>query len=198
MPSCETVQNPQGHASSPQPGWARPGREIWLVRHGETKWSASGRLSGWSDIALSDKGRIQAVGLHNELARAQPAQAWTSDLRRCQETAKLAGLKATADTRLRELDFGELEGMTWNQLSRTYRQSLIDFDRFAAPGGESVTEVKERVHAFLSGLGNGRHIVVTHGGVIRLICRELGPDQHIGPGAVIKLRFPTPPISLGG
>jgi probable phosphoglycerate mutase len=135
--------------------------------------------------------------LHHELAQAQPAQAWTSDLRRCQETAQLAGLQATADTRLRELDFGELEGAAWNQLSLTNRQSLTDFDQFVAPGGESVTQLKARVHAFLSDLDRGRHIIVTHGGVIRLICRELERDQHIGPGTLIllvvaHLRLPVP------
>ncbi|MGH8925707.1 MAG: histidine phosphatase family protein [Acidimicrobiia bacterium] len=181
------MPNSQGHASSLRSEWARPGRAIWLVRHAETSWSASGRLNGWSDIALSDQGRIQAVALHKELAQAQPTQAWTSDLLRCRETAKLAGLKATADTRLRELDFGELEGATWSDLSPNHRQSLVEFDRFVAPGGESVTDLRERVHAFLSELESGRHVVVTHGGVIRLICRELGRDQQIGPGTVIKI-----------
>ena len=93
----------------------------------------------------------------------------------------------TTDTRLRELDFGELEGAAWNQLSPTQRQSLTDFDQFVAPGGESVTELKARVHAFLSDLDTGRHVIVTHGGVIRLICRELGKDQHIGPGTLTRL-----------
>ncbi len=186
------MSKPQEPASSLRPRWARPGLEIWLVRHGETDWTASGRLNGWTDTILSDRGRLQAGALHKELAHSQPAQAWTSDLRRCQETAQLAGLEATADTRLRELDFGELEGAAWNQLSPTHRQWLRDFDQFVAPGGESVMELKARVHAFLADLDPGRHIIVTHGGVIRLICRELRRDQHIGPGTLTKLTSLSP------
>lgn len=181
------MPNPEHSASSPQPRWARPGLEIWLVRHGETTWTANGRLNGWTDTILSHRGRLQAEALRKELAQAQPAQAWTSDLRRCQETAQLAGLQATADTRLRELDFGELEGAAWNQLTPTHRQTLTDFDHFVAPGGESVTDLKARVHPFLADLDPGRHIIVTHGGVIRLICRELGRDQHIGTGTLTRL-----------
>lgn len=178
-------------ASSPRRRCALPGRELWLIRHGETTWSTSGRLNGHTDIPLSRQGQLQAAELRSELAEAQPAQAWTSDLRRCQETAQLAGLEARTDTRLRELDFGTLEGATWNQLSATQHRSLSDFDPFVAPGGESVTELKARVYAFLSELGIGRHIIVTHGGVIRLICRELGQDQHIGAGTVTKLGLDT-------
>jgi broad specificity phosphatase PhoE len=93
--------------------------------------------------------------------------------------APFAGLQATADTRLLEFDFEELEGAAWNQLTPTHR-------------GESVTELKARVHSFLSDLDGGRHIIVTHGGVIRLICRELGRDRHIGPGTVTKLTSFSP------
>ena len=179
-------------ASPPRLAWVLPGRELWLIRHGETNWSASGRLTGHTDIPLSYQGRAQAAALSSELTEAHPAQAWTSDLRRCQQTAQIAGLEARTDTRLRELDFGTLEGATWNQLSATQQRSLTDFDQFVAPGGESVTELKARIHAFLSGLDAGRHIIVTHGGVIRLISRELGRDQYIGAGTVTKLALATP------
>ncbi|HIE22265.1 MAG TPA: histidine phosphatase family protein, partial [Acidimicrobiia bacterium] len=167
---------PPSPESPSRPPWARPGLELWLIRHGETDWSRDSRFNGWTDVPLSDTGRLQAAALQEHLAEEQPAQAWTSDLVRCRETAALAGIEATVDNRLRELDFGLLEGLTWDQLPPSTQQSLVEFDDFAAPEGESVARFRSRVHHFLSQLGLGRHVISTHGGVIRLICRELNTD----------------------
>lgn len=167
--------------------------ELWLVRHGQTEWSRAGRYTGWTDVALTEEGEAQARALGEQLPRGPDVSAWSSDLARCRRTAALAGLAPTVDTRLRELDFGEIEGRTWDEIAPADQEGLLAFDRFVAPGGESVTQLRERLHAFLDELPPGRHVVVTHGGVVRLLLREAGRDGAVAPAQVERLAWPLQP-----
>jgi probable phosphoglycerate mutase len=115
------------------------------------------------------------------------AVVWTSDLSRSEETARFAAPGAVADSRLREIDFGELEGRIWEECPPEARDALLAFDQFRAPGGESVAEFRRRVHEFLRDLGEGDHLVFTHGGVIRLLLRETGRNAPVAPGALVRL-----------
>jgi probable phosphoglycerate mutase len=160
---------------------------LWLVRHGATDWSDAGRLNGWTDVPLNERGRLQARRLEGALAGKSFAGVWTSDLSRSTETAHLAAFGAVTDERLRELDFGELEGKTWDECPPDAREALLAFDDFEAPGGEAVTNLRRRVHEFAARLGEGDHLVFTHGGVIRLLLREAGRDSSIAPGGLVRL-----------
>ena len=62
---------------------------------------------------------------------------------------------------------------------------LARFEGFAAPGGESFAELRARVLGFLDGLGSGRHLVFTHGGVVRLLLREVGEDTFVPTGTLL-------------
>ncbi|MGH2662649.1 MAG: histidine phosphatase family protein [Actinomycetota bacterium] len=157
---------------------------LWLVRHGTTDWSDAGRLLGWTDVALNVNGRRQARALREGLSGGVFASVWSSDLIRATETANLAAGGATADERLRELNFGELEGKHWDECSPFIQQRLLFFDEFAAPGGESVCELQIRVLDFTAGLHEGEHLLFTHGGVIRALLRHAGRDARVPPGAV--------------
>jgi probable phosphoglycerate mutase len=97
------------------------------------------------------------------------------------ETAREAAGGARADERLRELDFGELEGRTWDQCSTKVQAELVSFDNFVARGGESVCELRDGVLAF-TGTLYGRHLVFTHGGVIRVLLRLTGRDHRCHRG----------------
>lgn len=160
---------------------------LWLVRHGETDWSAAGRLIGWSDIGLNRRGRDQARALSRRLKRHRFMTVWSSDLRRTVETARLACGEPVVDARIRELDFGRLEGLTWSDLSKGVQDALVDFDAFEAPGGETIAAMRRRVLDFLSGLEPGDHLVFTHGGVIRLLLRSNGVDRAVNPGEFVRL-----------
>ena len=160
---------------------------LWLVRHGATDWSDKGRLNGWADVFLNERGRLQAERLAAWLAGKAFAGVWSSDLSRSTETARLAASGAATDERLRELDFGELEGRTWDECPPEVRQALAAFDDFEAPGGEAVTQLRRRVHEFAMALGDGDHLVFTHGGVIRLLLREAGRDASVTPGEMVSL-----------
>jgi probable phosphoglycerate mutase len=160
---------------------------LWLVRHGATSWSKAGRLNGWTDVPLNEGGRLQARRLAGELAGRSFAGVWTSDLSRSVETATLSIAGGVHDRRLRELDFGELEGRTWEECPTEARESLVSFDDFQAPGGESVAQLRRRVLEFTMALREGEHLVFTHGGVIRLLLREAGRDASVAPGALVRI-----------
>ena len=160
---------------------------LWLVRHGETDWSASGRLNGWRDVELNATGRNQARSLREGLAGRRYAGVWSSDLRRASETAYLAYGPPVLESRLRELDFGALEGMEWDELSAGVQRGLFDFDGFVAPGGETVDGLRHRVLEFVGTLPDGQHLLFTHGGVIRLLLRPVNSDEGVTPGMVVPV-----------
>jgi probable phosphoglycerate mutase len=160
---------------------------LWLVRHGETAWSAAGRLNGWRDLSLSDRGRAQARALADRLRGRRFHAIWSSDLRRAIETARLAYGEPNVDRRLRELDFGALEGRTWQELDEPTRCALIDFEGFEASDGESVASMRSGVMSFVGDLEAGDHLVFTHGGVIRLLMRATGTDRSVSPGEFVVM-----------
>lgn len=166
---------------------------LWLVRHGATDWSDRGRLNGRTDLPLNARGRRQAAALATRLAGRAWAGVWTSDLRRAAETARLAAPGARAEPRLREIDFGALEGRPWQALERHVREALVAFEGFRAPAGESTEEVRARVLGFLSELAPGDHLVFTHGGVIRALLRTAGSDRRVLPGELVTLPWPARP-----
>jgi probable phosphoglycerate mutase len=157
-------------------------RELWLVRHGETPASRGRSLAGWADVPLTERGETQASALRPVLAGERFEGVWSSDLQRAVATARLAWGEPRQDARLREMSFGTLEGQPWETMDPGLQEGLVRFEGFAAPGGESFDELRARVFSFLDGLVAGRHLVFTHGGVVRLLSREVGDDHFVPTG----------------
>jgi alpha-ribazole phosphatase len=179
---------------------------LLLVRHGETASNAERRFSGVGDVPLNNRGREQALALREALRAEEIHLAYSSDLVRALETAEAIaggrplGVVPTPD--LRELDFGEWEGMTHDEIRRRDPEALRDWEadpfRIPPPGGESLERLDRRVGWFMAGLGD-RHrgqtvLIVAHAGPIRvLLCRSLGlpPQAHwqfgVGPGSLSEL-----------
>jgi probable phosphoglycerate mutase len=147
---------------------------VWLVRHGETQWNAEHRFQGVSDIALTDRGREQAAELALRIGDRSFDTVWSSDLIRAVETARIVFGEPTIDVRLRELDFGDIDGLRWSDLSDEVRESLLEFKDFVAPNGESVAAMYDRIAPFMDELAHGDHVVVTHGGVVRMVSELCG------------------------
>ena len=107
--------------------------EIYLIRHGETQWSLSGKHTGISDIPLTEHGREQAKLLRPELATRNFLRVLTSPLRRARETCELAGLAARAeiDPDLMEWNYGDYEGLTSEQI-HIHRPAWTIFNDAAA------------------------------------------------------------------
>jgi probable phosphoglycerate mutase len=151
--------------------------EVWLVRHGVTAHNQDGIWQGQRDVPLAPEGRAQARRLAERLARLGLTWTalYTSDLSRAAETARIVGarlgLEPRSDRRLREVCVGELSGLTRPEVQARFgdyvQRSQQDPWRTRFPGGETLAELYERVWAFLRELGEGRHLVVSHGGAIR-------------------------------
>jgi probable phosphoglycerate mutase len=168
-------------------GKAEGHRELWLVRHGETPASRGRTLAGWTDVPLTAHGEEQASALRPLLAGERFDGVWSSDLQRTVTTARLAFGEPGQDARLREMDFGSLEGQLWETLDPVIQESVARFEGFAAPGGESFDDLRGRVFSFLDELPAGRHLVFTHGGVVRLLSREVGEDHFVPTGTLLVL-----------
>ena len=90
--------------------------KVLLLRHGQTDWNVALRLQGQSDIDLNEVGREQARSVALAIAALNPGAVVASDLSRAAETAELVaaglGLEVQLDSRLRERNFGQWEGLT--------------------------------------------------------------------------------------
>lgn len=153
---------------------------VWMVRHGETRWNAEHRFQGISDIALTDRGREQAKELAVRMGARSFDTVWSSDLIRAIETARIVFGEPRIDVRLRELDFGDIDGLTWSDLADEVREGLLEFRGFVAPNGEAVESLHDRVAEFMNELDSGDHVVVTHGGVVRMVSELCGVPAFPG------------------
>lgn len=151
--------------------------DVWLIRHGETEWSRSGRHTGLTDLPLTDAGRRAAKALAPVLGRESFAQILTSPLKRARETCELAGLgdRARVDPDLVEWDYGRYEGLTSAEIrSRVPRWLLF---RDGAEGGEAPEDVSRRVDRVIerARAAAGAVAIFAHGHVLRaLVARWLG------------------------
>jgi arylformamidase len=171
---------------------------VVLARHGQTVWHAEHRYAGSSDVALTPEGHRQAADLAAWAATAGLDAVWASDLSRARETAapsaRAAGLTLRVDPRLRELHFGEGEGLTHAEMAQRWPDAFAAFEDDPAghplPGGEDPFVAAARARAALdeavAAHPDGRVLVVCHGTLLRLVlCTLLGV-----PAREYRRRFP--------
>lgn len=144
--------------------------EIFLVRHGQTEWSANGRHTSRTDLPLIEEGRVRARALGAELDRHNFALVLCSPLLRARETCELAGYGdvAVITDDLREWDYGEYEGLTTPQIRE--ENPGWNLWRDGCPGGERPEEVAARADRALEQLRNadGDAAAFAHGHILRV------------------------------
>ena len=145
--------------------------ELYLVRHGETKWSRARRHTGRTDVPLSPAGEAEARALGAHLDGLEVDRVLASPLARATTTARLAGFGERLETTraLLEFDYGEYEGLTTPQI-RAGRPGW-DLFRDGCPGGETVGAVAERAWRLVAELtdGDGRVMLFGHGHQLRIL-----------------------------
>jgi broad specificity phosphatase PhoE len=166
--------------------------EVWLMRHGETVWSAAGRHTGSTDVPLTDVGRVAARRLGAYVATQSFAAVFTSPLGRARETCELADLSGLAivDEDLREWDYGDYEGLTTAEIRETRPDWTVWRD--GCPGGEVADDVAARVDRVVGRLRerDGVIAVFGHGHCLRvLVARWVGLAAE--DGALIALDTAT-------
>lgn len=166
---------------------------VILVRHTEPEPGARGRCYGRLDVDLSDGGRRHADALGTALASFGVEALFSSPQRRALETARFIGarldLEPTEHAGLAEIDFGEFEGRTYEEIAASepalYRAWMDTPTAVRFPGGESFSDLRARVLAALAEIRAAHSgsvvALVAHGGVIRaVLATALAlPDEEI-------------------
>ncbi len=150
--------------------------EILLIRHGETKWNAEGRIQGQLPVPLNRRGLEQVEALGQHLRASSFHAVYSSDLLRARQTAEAivhhSGHEIRLEPRLREWDLGVLSGLLRAQVEqeqplafRIRRDYLVDEP---IPGGESIRQRYTRVICAVSDIASNHPgeilVVVSHGG----------------------------------
>jgi len=182
--------------------------QIFLVRHGATDWNLQGRCQGSSDRTLSDAGIRQAEQTAALLGHENLHAIYSSHLQRARQTAEVISqphdLPVLIEADLRELDHGELEGLTFNEIKTRYAEFLARWRSEPAdtrvPGGERLADVAKRAWNGLNQIVQ-RHaeaeriVVVSHNfPILGIICRVTGTHLndyrtfHLDPCSVTRLR----------
>lgn len=151
--------------------------KLTVVRHGETTENAGDIVMGHHGGTLSEKGVEQAELTAKQLQSEEFDQLWSSDLKRCVDTAKFIlkyhpDLKFEATPALREVNYGEFQGRPGAEIRKYFDKDGFTLDS-KAPGGESHREMSARVLKFVNYLfenfPNQRILLVTHNGPIEAI-----------------------------
>lgn len=161
--------------------------QLWLVRHGETEWSANGRHTSSTDLPLTDAGEAAALKLVPALDGIDFEQVLTSPRQRAIRTAELAGFAdAEIDEDLIEWAYGDYEGLTTVEI----REKVPGWTVWThpSPGGESGDQVAERLDRVIAKARavEGKTLVFAHGHSLRaLAVRWLGLDISEGQRFVL-------------
>lgn len=156
-------------------------QRIWLVRHGQTEWSASGRHTGRTDIPLTPQGREDARRLGSRLAAATFSAVLSSPLIRALDTCRLAGFADAVeiDNDVLEWDYGIFEGKTTAEL----QQQDPDWSIWTTEvrGGESKEQVAARARRVIDRCLalSGDVALFSHGHLLRILAAswlELPPS----------------------
>lgn len=137
---------------------------VYIVRHGEAEGNLYRRAHGQYDSNLTDNGLRQVEALEERFRSIHLDAVYSSDLRRCQRTARALyehkGLPLQLDPGLREMKMGKWEDQPWGALGRTDAGRLMGFQTcdpdFRPPEGESYEELRTRVSSTIRKLA-ARH-----------------------------------------
>jgi alpha-ribazole phosphatase len=168
---------------------------LLLVRHGETDWNAQKRYQGQADLPLNHAGVEQARRLAERLRQKTIDIIYSSDLLRASQTAAILaegrGIQPVPDARLREMNFGVLEGLRFDEANLRWPKMIAawlqDYNQ-PPQGGERMDEFCARVAGFTSQLRQENEdkcvLVVAHGGPLREIIKAV-----LGVPSVTSLWF---------
>jgi broad specificity phosphatase PhoE len=186
--------------------------KMYLVRHGQTKLNAEGKINGEIDEPLNEQGVLDALQVYKNLPDGfQGSTIFHSPLLRAKQTAlliksQLSYMNLVEIKDLEERKFGRLAGLSWDEavklsgdprLKIKDRNAEFDYYRF---GGESHKQFKDRVWSAISRVRStgiqGFPLIVTHGGVIRLLRSKFShialheEDLTIQNGGLFEISFP--------
>jgi len=154
---------------------------LYITRHGETQWNTEGRMQGWKNSNLTERGRMNAAALGKSLQNVEFKKVYCSPLDRTKETTELIlkgrNVEVVYDENLKEINLGELEGLNQEKIKNIYPEFQSHFwnnpQDYVPISGESFYDVKDRVtkalERIISENQEGNVMIVTHGVVLKTI-----------------------------
>ncbi|MBU5425599.1 histidine phosphatase family protein [Tissierella pigra] len=153
--------------------------KIYITRHGETQWNKEGRMQGWKNSNLTEKGIEDAKKLGERLKDVQFDYIYSSPLERAVDTAKY--IKEDEEIilmdSLKEMGFGKWEGMEHTTIEELYPIEHFNFwnkpHLYNSIEGESFDELFKRVKDVLTKIVDNKEaeniLIVSHAVVIKVI-----------------------------
>lgn len=160
-------------------------KKIVLLRHGQT--TVTGKYVGATDIPLSIEGESHITKVKASLSAFSFDNVFCSPMKRCTQTSDILSFeKPEIDVRLREINFGSWEGMSFAEITLRYPEMIESWakqnENFCFPGGEKISDFRDRLTSFSNSLYTSKGseiLIISHGGVIRhLICMMLKLPLH--------------------
>ncbi|HCD72277.1 alpha-ribazole phosphatase [Thermovirga lienii] len=182
--------------------------KLILIRHGESKGNKELRYTGHTNVPLTEEGRHQARHLAIRLRKENITAIYSSDLRRAFDTASCiaegVNLSVVKEPLLRELHFGDWEGLTYNEIiqgwGELWNHWFANPLEVAPPGGETLLQLQERVLKALFKITakhkDGTVVLVSHAGPIKCILCYLNSlplsafwDIAVPPGSLMAIQL---------
>jgi 2,3-bisphosphoglycerate-dependent phosphoglycerate mutase len=183
----------------------QPNLTLLAIRHGETELNVAKRYQGHGDSPLTENGRNQVSALGRRMEKMKFDTLISSDLGRACETAAIigdcTGHSVKRDSRLRERNYGVLEGLTVSDIKAGHSEVLERLDAndpdYIIPEGESHRQHYQRNVAVFeelqSEISDGRVALIVHGGVLDSLFRYIArlpldqPRCFITPNASLTI-----------
>jgi 2,3-bisphosphoglycerate-dependent phosphoglycerate mutase len=178
-----------------------------LLRHGESQWNLENRFTGWVDVPLTERGRVEAREAGERLRDAgiEFTRAFTSKLQRATETLRIVlevlgrtDLPIEEDEALNERHYGDLQGLNKAETAARYGEHQVHLWRRSfdvpPPGGESLKDTAARTLPYFSArirpaLERGENVLVSaHGNSLRSIVMDL---EKLDERQVLDLNLAT-------
>lgn len=145
--------------------------ELWLIRHGETEWSLSGKHTSRTDLPLTERGKERAEKIREYLAGKDFSMVLTSPMQRARQTCEIAGFGDVAqiDSDLSEWDYGVYEGRT----TKDIQKEIPGWSVWSNPimGGETIDQVAERARRVIARAAakGGSVALFAHAHILRIL-----------------------------
>ncbi len=186
-----------------------------LVRHGQSQWNLENRFTGWVDMPLTEAGEAEARRAGELLRAYHFDHAFTSALKRAQETLRIiletsgqTDVPVERDAALNERNYGDLQGLNKDETAAKFGAEQVHLWRRSydtrPPGGESLKDTRARVQPYYEEhiqplvLAGQTLLVVAHGNSLRGLVMMLEniseadiPDLNIPTGAPLRYTINT-------
>lgn len=176
-----------------------------IFRHGQSVWNLENKFTGWVDVELTEKGIQEAKNAGEKLKPFQFDLAYASDLKRAQNTLKLAlevsnqpNVPTIYNKALNERMYGDLQGLDKTATAEKYGDEQVKIWRrsydIAPPNGESLKDTAARVIPYFKAeiepkLKEGKNIVVAaHGNSLRALIMYL---ENMTPQQILEFEIGT-------